>query len=113
MQITNNSQTSFNGIYLKNVDFPEVRDIVMSLKFRGFHPLGHKTYFLPKGDVFEMCNKAKEIKQIGMKGIANEFGTLLFPWRRSAFFIAEPKVEMEMYRLVKKTKPSAELYLLV
>ncbi len=113
MQITNNSQTSFNGIYLKNVDFPEVRDIVMSLKFQGFHPLGHKTYFLPKGDIFEMCNKVKEVKETDLEGFPNEFGTLLFPWRRSAFFIAEPKVEMEMYKLVKKKKPSAELFLLV
>ena len=113
MQIRNNNQTSFNGIYLKNVDFPDVRNVAMSLKFYGFHPLGHKTYYLPKGDVFEMCNKAKEIKKIGMKGIPKEFGTLFFPWRRSAFFIAEPKVEIEMYKLVKKTKPSAELYLLV
>lgn len=113
MQISNNNKTSFNGIFLKNVTFPEVQDLALSLKFKGFYPLGHKKYYLPQGDVFEMCNKAKEIKAIGMKGIQNEFGTLYFPWRKAAFLIASPKVEMSLFDIVKTRKPDAELFMLV
>lgn len=107
MQIQNRTNTPFNGILIENTTFEEVRNIAMNLRFRGFHPLGYKRYYLSHGDTYGMMKKAREIRTKGFFGIPNEFGTLYFPWSRAAYLIAPRKIEPAIYKEVVRLNPDA------
>jgi len=113
MQISGNSNLSFNGILIKNTSFEHVRNIAMTLKFRGYHPLGFKRLYLAKENVFEMGEKVREIRGKGLSGNPKEFGTLYFPWSRAAYLIAPRKSEPEIYKEVIKINPEAVFNMLV
>jgi len=108
MQINKvNNKTSFSGIYIKNASFEEVRDVAMFLKINGYYPLGYKKYYLPNSSRYNIISKAREVRTIGMYGIPKEFGTLYFPWSRSACLVAPHKTEVSIAKLVKKIRPDA------
>jgi len=110
-KIQNN--TSFKGIYINNITFPQVRNLAMSLKSQGFHPLGFKKYYTPNGDYYELSMRAKSVKRIGMYGIPKEFGTIYYPWKNAAYLIASMHDEQNIYEFVKRIYPNAVLNMLI